>query len=147
MRDRGVDGEAVHPGIERALAAELQEPAVDAHEDLLRDLLGVLRPGDARHHRVHPALEPVVEGLHGAAVALAARLDQHGVLLARGTGLARPVTLHDGQIGDGYGSGWAHVEVGPGDGEVCHGSRPRGLAPLVYLGPPWGQSGCFPAVL
>ena len=58
----------------------MREPAEHAHEDFLRDLFGIVRSDDAMGHAEHAALELVIEHLHRARFASAARGDQLGIV-------------------------------------------------------------------
>ena len=67
--DHHVDREAMEPGRERRLAAELTQFLPGPHEDVLRDLVGLLRAEHPAGQAVDPADVGPVEPLEGRPVA------------------------------------------------------------------------------
>ena len=67
--DHHVDREPVQPGPERRVAAEGPELLPDAHEDVLRQLVGVAAAGHAADEAVHARQVQLVQLLEGADVA------------------------------------------------------------------------------
>ena len=73
---RRVDRQPIHPGRQLRVAAELLEAAKARRKTSCDQLLGVLRPDDARDQREHPPPVALVEGVQRLALAATARLDQ-----------------------------------------------------------------------